>query len=120
MTNKEEIALYNMSCEALTISKTNVLTEDDATSAIDEFGNAILIVSGVRSYFGAIQNRIEHTIRNIDNVTENTTAAESRIRDADMASEMVKLSKDKILAQAGEAVLTQANSSTEGVMSLLS
>ncbi|SFN52660.1 flagellin [Pseudobutyrivibrio sp. UC1225] len=120
MSNKEEITLYNMSCDALTISKTNVLTEDDATSAIDEFGTAILIVSGVRSYFGAIQNRIEHTIRNLDNVVENTTAAESRIRDTDMASEMVKLSKDKILAQAGETILAQANSSAEGVMTLLS
>lgn len=117
--NKLEIRLYNMSCQALTIDTTEVLTEDTATSAIDEFGNAIRLVSGVRSYFGAMQNRLEHTIKNLDNVVENTDAAESRIRDADMADEMVSLSKDKILAQAGESMLAQANSSTEGVMSLL-
>ncbi|SEK40633.1 flagellin [Pseudobutyrivibrio ruminis] len=118
-TNKLEIRLYNMNCQALTIDTTEVLTEDTATSAIDEFGNAIRLVSGVRSYFGAMQNRLEHTIKNLDNVVENTDAAESRIRDADMADEMVNLSKDKILAQAGESMLAQANSSTEGVMSLL-
>ncbi|SOC17135.1 flagellinolysin [Pseudobutyrivibrio ruminis] len=118
-TNKLEIRLYNMSCEALTIDTTEVLTEDTATSAIDEFGNAIRLVSGVRSYFGAMQNRLEHTIKNLDNVVENTDAAESRIRDADMADEMVNLSKDKILAQAGESMLAQANSSTDGVMALL-
>ncbi|SET31148.1 flagellin [Pseudobutyrivibrio sp. C4] len=119
MTNKLEIRLYNMNCEALTIDTTEVLTEDTATSAIDEFGKAIRIVSGVRSYFGAMQNRLEHTIKNLDNVVENTDAAESRIRDADMADEMVTLSKDKILAQAGESMLAQANSSTDGVMALL-
>ncbi|SEA22865.1 flagellin [Pseudobutyrivibrio sp. ACV-2] len=119
MTNKLEIRLYNMNCQALTIDTTEVLTEDTATSAIDEFGKAIRIVSGVRSYFGAMQNRLEHTIKNLDNVVENTDAAESRIRDADMADEMVNLSKDKILAQAGESMLAQANTSTEGVMALL-
>lgn len=119
MTNKQEITLYNMNCNALTIEKTSVLTEDSATDAIDEFGKAILIVSGVRSYFGAIQNRLEHTIRNLDNVVENTQAAESRIRDTNMADEMVKYSKDKILAQAGESMLAQANSSMESVISLL-
>ena len=119
MENKEEITLYRMNCEALTIDKTNVLTEYDATSAITEFGNAILIVSGVRSYFGAIQNRLEHTIKNLDNTIENTEAAESRIRDTDMADEMVKYSKDKILAQAGESMLAQANTSTQSVLSLL-
>ncbi len=119
MTNKLEIRLYNMNCEALTIDTTEVLTEDTATSAIDEFGKAIRIVSGVRSYFGAMQNLLEHTIKNLDNVVENTDAAESRIRDADMADEMVTLSKDKILAQAGESMLAQANSSTDGVMALL-
>ena len=119
MTNKQEITLYNMNCNALTIEKTSVLTEDSATDAIDEFGKAILIVSGVRSYFGAIQNRLEHTIKNLDNVVENTQAAESRIRDTNMADEMVKYSKDKILAQAGESMLAQANSSMESVISLL-
>ena len=119
MENKEEITLFRMNCEALTIAKTNVLTEDDATSAITEFGNAILIVSGVRSYFGAIQNRLEHTIKNLDNTVENTEAAESRIRDTDMADEMVKYSKDKILAQAGESMLAQANTSTQSVLTLL-
>ncbi len=119
MTNKQEITLYNMNCEALTIDKTSVLTEDSATEAIDEFGTAILLVSGVRSYFGAVQNRLEHTIRNLDNIVENTEAAESRIRDTDMADEMVSYSKDKILAQAGESMLAQANQSTQDVLSLL-
>ncbi len=120
MTNKLEIRLYSMNCEALNIADTNVLTEDSATSAIDEFGYAIRLVSGVRSYFGAMQNRLEHTIKNIDNVAENTDAAESRIRDTDMADEMVKYSKDQILSQAGQAMLSQANSQTDSVLSLLS
>ena len=90
-----------------------------ATYAIDAIGDALKIVSDQRAELGAIQNRLEHTIANLDNVVENTTAAESRIRDTDMASEMVTYSKNQILAQAGQSMLAQANQSTQGVLSLL-
>jgi flagellin len=90
-----------------------------ATYAIDAIADAVSKVSAQRSSLGAIQNRLEHTIANLDNISENTTAAESRIRDTDMASEMVTYSKNNILAQAGQAMLAQANQSTQGVLSLL-
>ena len=76
-------------------------------------------VSSQRSTLGAAQNRLEHTIANLDNVVENTTSAESRIRDTDMAQEMVNYSKNNILAQAGQSMLAQANQSNQGVLSLL-
>ena len=76
-------------------------------------------VSSQRSSLGAVQNRLEHTINNLDNVSENTTSAESRIRDTDMAKEMVNYSKNNILAQAGQSMLAQANQSNQGVLSLL-
>ena len=76
-------------------------------------------VSTQRSALGAVQNRLEHTISNLDNVVENTTSAESQIRDTDMATEMVKYSNNNILAQAGQAMLAQANQSNQGVLSLL-
>ena len=94
-------------------------TEDDATAAIDRIAEAVAKVSSQRSALGAVQNRLEHTIDNLDNVVENTTAAESRIRDTDMAEEMVNYSKNNILAQAGQSMLAQANQSTQGVLSLL-
>ena len=81
--------------------------------------NALQTVSRQRSDLGAIQNRLEHTINNLDNVVENTTSAESRIRDTDMATEMVKYSNNNILAQAGQAMLAQANQANQGVLSLL-
>ena len=80
---------------------------------------AISVVSAQRSYLGALQNRLEHTIANLDNISENTQSAESRIRDTDMAEEMVEYSKNNILAQAGQSMLAQANQSTQGVLSLL-
>ena len=80
---------------------------------------ALAIVSTQRSDLGAIQNRLEHTINNLDNVVENTTAAESAIRDTDMATEMVKFANGNILAQAGQAMLSQANQANQGVLSLL-
>ncbi len=80
---------------------------------------AIDQVSTQRATLGAVQNRLEHTIANLDTTSENTSAAESRIRDTDMASEMVTYSKNNILAQAGQAMLAQANQSTQGVLSLL-
>ena len=77
------------------------------------------MVSEQRSKLGAIQNRLEHTIANLDNIAENTQSAESRIRDTDMAEEMVEYSKNNILTQAGQSMLAQANQSTQGVLSLL-
>ncbi|MCI8282949.1 MAG: flagellin [Lachnospiraceae bacterium] len=90
-----------------------------ANASIDAIQKAINEVSSQRSALGALQNRLEHTIANLDNVAENTQAAESRIRDTDMASEMVEYSKNNILAQAGQSMLAQANQSTQGVLSLL-
>ncbi len=120
MTNKIAIKRYDISAMAIFDGdKVDVMTEDSATKSIDIVGMAKERVSRVRSYYGAIQNRLEHTIKNLDNVVENTTAAESQIRDTDMASEMVKYTKNNILMQAGQSMLTQANQSTQGVMSLL-
>ncbi len=90
-----------------------------ATYAIDAIADAISKVSAQRSALGAVQNRLEHTIANLDNIVENTTAAESRIRDTDMAEMMVEYSKNNILAQAGQSMLAQANQATQGVLSLL-
>ena len=91
----------------------------DAGSTMKAAQDAISMVSTQRSNLGALQNRLEHTIANLDNVAENTQSAESRIRDTDMASEMVEYSKNNILAQAGQSMLAQANQSTQGVLSLL-
>ena len=90
-----------------------------ARDAIDTIASALQEVSKQRSALGAAQNRLEHTIANLDNVVENTTSAESSIRDTDMATEMVKYSNNNILAQAGQAMLAQANQSNQGVLSLL-
>ncbi|QFJ56209.1 hypothetical protein FXF36_06205 [Pseudobutyrivibrio xylanivorans] len=109
----------NATTKSLGIDKLSVETENLATAGIDLVGEAIMRVNAMRSYFGAIQNRLEHAVKNTDNTVENTTAAESRIRDTDMAGEMVKISKDRILAQAGEAVLSKANSNQQYVLSLL-
>lgn len=94
-------------------------TYEMANNSITAIQDAINKVSSQRSALGALQNRLEHTIANLDNVAENTQAAESRIRDTDMASEMVEYSKDNILAQAGQSMLAQSNQSTQGVLSLL-
>ena len=91
----------------------------NADKAIDTIAQAIQKVSTQRSALGAVQNRLEHTVNNLDNVVENTTSAESQIRDTDMATEMVKYSNNNILAQAGQAMLAQSNQSNQGVLSLL-
>ena len=93
--------------------------DKNARDAIDTIASALQEVSKQRSALGAAQNRLEHTISNLDNVVENTTSAESSIRDTDMATEMVKYSNNNILAQAGQAMLAQANQSNQGVLSLL-
>ena len=97
----------------------NVGTQTGAQKAISKITSAIAQVSKQRSDLGAIQNRLEHTIANLDNVVENTTAAESQIRDTDMAKTMVEYTKNNILSQAGTAMLAQANQSTQNVLSLL-
>ena len=118
-TNKISIAIDSMSAKGIGVNGLDVSTESSATNSIDTIKNAIQKVSSQRSALGAVQNRLEHTIANLDNVVENTTSAESRIRDTDMAEEMVTYSKNNILAQAGQSMLAQANQSTQGVLSLL-
>ena len=110
-----------MSAERLGVVGLKVDGSDDtnALNAIDTIKEAIQKVSTQRSALGAVQNRLEHTINNLDNVVENTTSAESQIRDTDMASEMVKYSNNNILAQAGQAMLAQSNQANQGVLSLL-
>ena len=121
MTNKINVNIDSMSASGLGIKGLNVKDDSgiSATYAIDAIADAISKVSEQRSSLGAVQNRLEHTISNVDNVVENTTSAESRIRDTDMASEMVNYSKNNILAQAGQSMLAQANQSNQGVLSLL-
>ena len=121
MTNKIQVNIDSMDSASLGIKGINVKDDSGnaATYAIDAISDAISKVSSQRSSLGAVQNRLEHTINNLDNVVENTTTAESRIRDTDMASEMVNYSKNNILAQAGQSMLAQANQSNQGVLSLL-
>ena len=119
MTNKIAVNIDSMNSAGLGIKGIKADTEQDATYAIDAIADAISTVSSQRSSLGAVQNRLEHTINNLDNVVENTTSAESRIRDTDMAEEMVNYSKNNILAQAGQSMLAQANQSNQGVLSLL-
>lgn len=119
---EQQIALkrFDMSSTAIFGSgMVNCSTQENAKNSIAVVNEGIARVSKVRSYYGAMQNRLEHTIRNLDNIVENTTAAESQIRDTDMATEMVKFSKNNILMQAGQAMMAQANQSTQGVLSLL-
>ena len=119
--NKIDVDIAMMSARGLGVNGIQVSGDDDtkATAAIDTISAAIQKVSTQRSALGAVQNRLEHTINNLDNVVENTTSAESAIRDTDMATEMVKYSNNNILSQAGQAMLAQANQSNQGVLSLL-
>ena len=121
MTNKITVDIDTMNSANLGIKGLNVTDKNGtaATYAIDAISDAISKVSSQRSALGAVQNRLEHTIDNLDNISENTSSAESRIRDTDMAKEMVNYSKNNILAQAGQSMLAQANQSNQGVLSLL-
>ena len=121
MTNKITVDIETMNSANLGIKGLNVTDKNGsaATYAIDAISDAISKVSSQRSALGAVQNRLEHTIDNLDNISENTSSAESRIRDTDMAKEMVNYSKNNILAQAGQSMLAQANQSNQGVLSLL-
>jgi len=119
--NQISVNIASMSSKGLGVNGLKVDGKDDtnALAAIRTINEAIQKVSTQRSALGAVQNRLEHTINNLDNVVENTTAAESQIRDTDMASEMVKYSNSQILAQAGQSMLAQANQANQGVLSLL-
>ena len=119
--NQISVDLDAMSAVGLGVDGLRVDGNDDknALNAIETIKEAIQKVSTQRSALGAVQNRLEHTINNLDNVVENTTSAEASIRDTDMASEMVKYSNNNILAQAGQAMLAQANQANQGVLSLL-
>ena len=108
-----------MNAGTLGVSGLSVSSNANAGEAMSKIQAAISKVSTQRSALGAVQNRLEHTVKNLDTTAENTQAAESRIRDVDMAEEMVEYSKNQILAQAGQSMLAQANQSTQGVLSLL-
>jgi flagellin len=113
------ISIDKMSASKLEVSGLKVSSYSSAGNAMKKIQAAIDKVSSTRSKLGAIQNRLEHTIANLDTTSENTSAAESRIRDTDMAEEMVTYSKNNILQQAGQSMLAQANQANQGVLSLL-
>ncbi|MDE7183543.1 MAG: flagellar hook protein [Lachnospiraceae bacterium] len=121
MTNKISVKISSLDTKGLGIQGLNVkdATGAAATYAIDSIADAVAKVSAQRSLLGAVQNRLDHTINNLDNVVENTTSAESQIRDTDMATEMVKYSNANILSQAGQSMLSQANQGNQGVLALL-
>ncbi|NBH82563.1 flagellar hook protein [bacterium C-53] len=114
--NLDAMSAKGLGVNGLRLDGTN---DSNARAAIETISEALAKVSAQRSDLGAVQNRLEHTINNLDNVVENTTSAESAIRDTDMASEMVKYSNSQILSQAGQSMLAQANQSNQGVLSLL-
>ena len=120
--NRISVSINSMSSSGISVNglkSSGVSCQSNAQNSISTIKAAIKAVNEQRSNLGAIQNRLEHTINNLDNVVENTTSAESAIRDTDMATEMVKYSNNNILAQAGQAMLAQANQSNQGVLSLL-
>ena len=121
MTNKIGVKIDSLTTKGLGIRGLNVKdsTGAAATYAIDAIADAVSKVSAQRSLLGAAQNRLDHTINNLDNVVENTTSAESQIRDTDMATEMVKYSNANILSQAGQSMLAQSNQGNQGVLGLL-
>ena len=116
-----QVVFSAMNSETLGVNGINgqVSTYDDATKAIKTVNDAITAVSKERSKYGAVQNRLEHSIANTDNASENLQSAESRVRDVDMAKEIMSYSKNNILQQAAQSMLAQANSSTSGVLQLL-
>ncbi len=121
-SNTISVSIKPMSAAGISInslSTSGVKSQSAAKNSISTIKAAMTAISEQRSDLGAIQNRLEHTINNLDNVVENTTAAESAIRDTDMATEMVKYSNNQILAQAGQAMLAQSNQANQGVLSLL-
>ena len=117
--NKLEVGVRKMDAASIGIKNIKVNSEEKAGDAVDAINKAINLVSSQRGQLGAIQNRLEHTINNLSVNAENMTAAESRIRDVDMADEMMKYTKNNILVQASQAMLAQANQVPQGVLQLL-
>lgn len=117
--NQLSVAVGNMNAKSLGIQNISIANQDDAKKAVEKIKNAINIVSSTRGDLGATQNRLEHTINNLSVTTENMTAAESRIRDVDMAEEMMNFTKNNILTQASQSMLAQANQLPQGVLQLL-
>ena len=122
--NKDQVITIAISALISTVGSAledtvKVGTASAAQSSITIIQNSITNLSALRSKLGALQNRLEHTVANLDNISENTQSAESRIRDTDMAEEMVQYSKNNILQQAGQSMLAQANQANQGVLSLL-
>ena len=113
------ISINDMSATALGVKSIDVSTQENANLAVTTINTAIERVSSERAKLGAYQNRLEHTINNLGTSAENLTAAESRIRDVDMAKEMMEFTKNSILAQAAQAMLAQANQQPQGVLQLL-
>ena len=113
------VNISGISASIIGVSGIGTASQSAATGAISSIKTALTSVNKMRADLGAVQNRLEHTINNLDNIVENTTAAESAIRDTDMATEMVKYSNNQILAQAGQAMLAQSNQANQGVLSLL-
>lgn len=109
----------SVNASSLAITLTAPASDADGVTLIGEVKEHLATVAESRSYLGAIQNRLEHTVKNLDNIAENVAASESRIRDTDMSTEMVKYSNNQILAQAGQAMLAQSNQANQGVLSLL-
>lgn len=117
--NKLDVSVGSMKAEDLGIAKVDISTQEGAAAAVDALKNAINSVSSTRGDLGALQNRLEHTINNLGVTAENMTAAESRIRDVDMAKEMMTFTKNNILVQASQSMLAQANQQPQGVLQLL-
>ena len=114
-----QIDISSMAASSLGVSALSVSTHADASNSMSAITAAIKTVSAARSRLGAKQNRLEYTINNLENYSENLTSAESQIRDTDMATEMTRYTKNNILQQAAQSMLAQANQSTQGVLSLL-
>ncbi|QTM00025.1 hypothetical protein GM661_12640 [Iocasia frigidifontis] len=114
-----EMAINDMSTSALGVDEIDVTTADNAEAAVDVIDDAVKSVSSERAQLGAYQNRLQHTINNLETQSENLTSAQSRIRDADMAAEMTEYSQNNVLTQAATSMLAQANSQTQNVLTLL-
>lgn len=113
------LTVGDMSSAGLKVNGLSVATQQDALDSIDLIKNAINTVSSTRADLGALQNRLEHTVNNLGVTTENLTSAESRIRDVDMASEMMEMTKNQVLAQAAQSMLAQANTQPQSILKLL-
>ena len=118
--NSVDIDLFRLDSRGLRIADTNILTLDDANEAVSDIDAAIDRVSQMRSHYGAMQNRLEHTLSNIENTIENLSAAESRIRDTDMAEAITEHVRNQIILQSGQSMLAQANQIPGTILSLIS